>query len=201
MDKQAATNTAVLCGSLGGRPIFSHSCHSRDYYTFPLVVPRLSGAEDNINIIAERTVIESTEITDNCAVRISGELRSYNNKSGEGNRLKIFLYAFDIKLCDDPCENSIVLSGTLCKEPRLRYTPLGREICDMLVAVNRPFGHSDYLPCICWGQLARESAELTVGDEIELCGRIQSRDYIKSIDGLKITKTAYEVSAMELSQP
>lgn len=200
MDKQTATNIAVLCGSLGGRPIFSHSFHGRDYYTFPLVVPRLSGTEDIINIIVERTIIESTEITENCAVRISGELRSYNNKSGVGNKLKIFLYAFDIKLCDDPSENNIVLSGTLCKDPRLRYTPLGREICDMLLAVNRPFGHSDYLPCICWGQLAREASELTVGDEIELCGRIQSRNYIKNVDGLKITRTAYEVSAMELAK-
>lgn len=200
MDMQSATNNAVLCGNLGGRPEYSHSCHGRDYYSFPLIVPRLSGTEDVINVIAEKAVMDSVEIRECGSVRISGELRSYNNKGTEGNRLKIFLNAFSIELCDAPSENEVILCGTLCKEPRYRTTPLGREICDMLVAVNRSFGHSDYLPCICWGQLAHDAASLAVGDSIELHGRIQSRGYIKNLDGARIAKIAYEVSAMEMKK-
>lgn len=199
MDKQAAANSAVLCGHIYERPVFSHSCHGRDYYTFPIAVPRLSGTEDTIIVIAEKSVIERAEITQSSSVKISGELRSHNNHGGQGNKLKIFLYAFEIVPCDEPCENSIILCGTICKLPRLRTTPLGREICDILLAVNRSFGHSDYLPCICWGQLARVGAQLGVGDSIELHGRIQSRDYIKNLDNVKITKTAYEVSVMEMT--
>lgn len=200
MDMQSATNTAVLCGNLGGRPVFSHSCHGREYYTFPLIVPRLSGTEDVINIIAEKPVLEDVSVSERGFVRISGELRSYNNKGSEGNRLKVFLNAFAVELCDVPPENEVLLCGTICKEPRFRITPLGREICDMLVAVNRSFGHSDYLPCICWGHLARDAANLAVGDDIELHGRVQSRGYIKNIDGTKVPKTTYEVSAMEMKK-
>ena len=200
MDKQASGNTAILCGSLDGRPIFSHSCRGRDYYTFPLSVTRLSGAEDVINVVAEKSVLERIQIMEKNSLRVTGELRSYNNRSGEGSKLKIFLYAFDIELTDDVSENSVFLHGIICKAPRFRVTPMGREICDMLLAVNRPFGHSDYLPCICWGQLARDSAGLEVGDEVELTGRIQSREYIKNSDGVRFTRTAYEVSAMEMAK-
>lgn len=200
MDKQTETNSAVLCGNIGGRPIFSHSCHGKDYYTFPLIVPRLSGTEDVINIIAEKKVLESDEVDELGFFRVSGELRSYNNKSSEGNKLKIFLNAFSAEFCEAPAENEIQLRGTLCKEPRFRVTPLGREICDMLLAVNRSFGHSDYLPCICWGQLAHEASALTIGDKVELRGRVQSREYIKNLEGQRVAKTAYEVSVMEMKK-
>lgn len=199
MDKQTEANNAVLCGNIGDKPNYSHSCHGRDYYTFPLVIPRLSGTEDIINIVSEQNILESVEVDDSSSVRIIGEMRSYNNKNNDGNKLKIFLNAFSIELCNDDAENEILLLGTLCKEPRFRVTPLGREICDMILAVNRSFGHSDYLPCICWGQLAHEAAELTVGKKVELKGRVQSRNYIKNIDGERVEKTAYEVSAMEMN--
>ena len=198
MDKRSKVNTAALCGQVTSKPEYSHSCHGRDYYAFTLTVARLSGAEDSIIVIAEKSVLESAELVPCSAVRVCGELRSHNNRSSEGNKLKIFIYAFDIELCDEDSENTVELTGSVCKAPRLRTTPLGREICDLLLAVNRPFGHSDYLPCICWGQLAHEAAELSVGDEINLHGRIQSRQYIKNLDGERVLKTAYEVSVMEM---
>ncbi len=115
-----------------------------------------------------------------------------------GNKLQIFVYAYELEFCSEEPENQIFLSGALCKEPKLRVTPLGREICDLLVAVNRPLGRSDYLPCICWGQTAREASGFGVGQDVEIDGRIQSREYIKVIDGAQLTKTAFEVSAMEI---
>lgn len=198
MDKLTSANYAVVCGSVSSRPFFSHSCHGRDYYSFTVTVPRLSGAEDSIVVIAEKGVMDSAELLPCCAVKISGELRSYNNRSGEGSKLKIFIYAFEIELCNEGSGNCVELTGAVCKAPRLRTTPLGREICDLLIAVNRPFGHSDYLPCICWGQLAHEAAGLAVGESISLRGRIQSRQYIKNLEGEKVAKTAYEVSVMEM---
>ncbi|MFB0920809.1 MAG: single-stranded DNA-binding protein, partial [Oscillospiraceae bacterium] len=133
-------------------------------------------------------------------LRVTGELRSYNNKSGVGNRLLIFVYANELEFCDGEPENLISLRGTVCKQPSLRMTPLGREICDILLAVNRPFGRSDYLPCISWGQNAREASLWNVGDTIELEGRIQSRSYIKSADSGQVKKVAYEVSASSVDK-
>lgn len=188
-------NNVTLCGSLDSAPVFSHCGGSKSFYSFYLTVPRLSGVEDKINIVCSKELLSSLEVGIYPQVRVKGELRSYNNKSGVGNRLVIFVYAHDIELCEDEAQNEIVLMGTLCKKPNLRTTPLGRDICDLLVAVNRSYGHSDYLPCICWGQNALDCAIWQVGDIIELEGRIQSREYIKIIDGAQISKTAFEVSA------
>jgi primosomal replication protein N len=195
MEKSTTGNTTRLCGSVDGKASFSHISRNRKYFIFPLRVPRLSGAEDVINIVCDEEKMRLIEPDGSQMLRVTGELRSYNNKSGVGNRLLIFVYANELEFCDDEPENSILLRGTVCKQPSLRMTPLGREICDILIAVNRPFGRSDYLPCISWGQNARESSQWGVGDTIELEGRIQSRSYIKNVDGRQTKKTAYEVSA------
>ena len=195
MEKSTTGNTTCLCGSVEGKPAFSHMSRSRRFFMFPLRVPRLSGAEDTINIICDEELMRSLEPDGSSLLRVTGELRSYNNKSGVGNRLLVFVYANELEFCDGEAENSITLRGTVCKTPSLRMTPLGREICDVLIAVNRPFGRSDYLPCICWGQNAREASLWCVGDSVELEGRIQSRNYIKNTEGRQVKKTAYEVSA------
>lgn len=200
MEKNSIGNTTRLCGSIDGKARFSHISRNRRYFVFPLRVARLSGAEDIINIVCDEEKLSSLELDGSTMLRVTGELRSYNNKSGVGNKLIIFVYANDLEFCDDEPENTIMLRGTICKPPSLRMTPLGREICDLLIAVNRPFGRSDYLPCISWGQNAREAAGWTVGDTIILEGRVQSRSYIKNIDGQQIKKTAFEVSASSIEK-
>ena len=200
MEKNTIGNTTRLCGNLDGKARFSHISRNRKYYVFPLRVARLSGAEDIINVVCDEEKISSMELEESSMVRVTGELRSYNNKSGVGNKLIIFVYANDIEFCDEEPENLITLRGTICKQPSLRMTPLGREICDLLVAVNRPFGRSDYLPCITWGQNAREASTLNVGDTIMLEGRVQSRSYIKNEDGQQVKKTAFEVSASTIEK-
>ena len=127
-------------------------------------------------------------------IRVTGEVRSFNNRSGEGNRLIITVFARNISLSDEPDHNHVTLTGTLCKKPTLRATPMGREICDMMLAVNRRYGRSDYLPCIAWGLRARECAHWDVGTRVAVEGRLQSRNYIKTVDGVPVEKTAFEVS-------
>lgn len=198
MDRLNSTNSVILCGTVSDRPIYSHTIKGRDFYAFPMTVPRLSGTEDRINIICQKELLQEA-VPDKCAaLMVTGELRSHNNKSGSGNKLQIFVYAYELNFSCEAPANQVYLAGTLCKDPKLRITPLGREICDLLLAVNRPLGRSDYLPCISWGKSARETADFHVGDSLILEGRIQSRDYIKIIDGQQFIKTAYEVSAMEI---
>lgn len=200
MEQNMYGNTTHLCGSVDGKANFSHISRNRKFYSFPLRIPRLSGTEDVINIVCDEEKMKAIEPDEHQMLRVTGELRSYNNKSGVGNRLIIFVYATNIEFCDDEPENSIMMRGTVCKQPGLRVTPLGREICDILIAVNRPFGRSDYLPCISWGQNAREAAQWSVGDSVELEGRVQSRSYIKNIDGQISKKTAYEISASAIER-
>lgn len=191
-------NYAELCGVISGKPVFSHTLHDEVFYTFPLSVERLSGAVDTINILIRQELLESSEITGEQHILVKGELRSYNNKSGNGSRLVITVLAKQICLTDEDDRNFVILRGTLCKLPNLRCTPMGREICDMMLAVNRQYGRSDYLPCIAWGRYAQAAAQLAVGTALRLTGRIQSRQYIKNLDGVPVEKTAFEVSAVEI---
>lgn len=194
MDITSSGSAVELRGFLGSVPCFSHMGRSKTYYTFQLIVPRLSGTEDKLNIVCDAALLGQIEPEERKMLRVFGELRSYNNKSGVGSRLVIYIFAHDISFWDGEPENSVRLKGTLCKKPQLRTTPLGRDICDLLVAVNRQYGHSDYLPCICWGRSAVDISGWNVGDLVALDGRIQSRDYIKLVDGQEQTRTAFEVS-------
>lgn len=198
MDENMTNNLAVLCGAVSERPSFSHSSRDESFYTFPLEIMRLSGAYDRINIIARRELLEELEIKGGEKLRITGEVRSFNNKSGDGARLVISVYAKELLFCDDDDENRIHLIGTLCKKPNLRTTPMGRDICDLMLAVNRRYGRSDYLPCITWGSKAREAALWDVGNVTELDGRLQSRSYIKLIDDEPVEKTAFEISVTDI---
>ncbi|MBQ6465495.1 MAG: single-stranded DNA-binding protein [Oscillospiraceae bacterium] len=187
-------NLVRLCGTLAAKPVFSHESRGQAFYRLPLEVRRLSGAADTLPVLLRRELLEALG-AEGEKLCVTGELRTFNNHRGEGARLVITVFARELSFCGGEDEDAVQLSGTLCKPPVLRRTPLGREICDLLLAVNRRYGRSDYLPCICWGRTAREAAALGVGARVRLEGRFQSRGYIKLVDGAPVEKTAYEVSA------
>lgn len=200
MDEMQNSNRVFLCGVPAAEPVYSHESRSEPFYTFPLEVARLSGTVDRINILLRRTLLPDLRPSRAGLVAVEGELRSFNNRGGEGSRLVISVFARSLWAPNEPqWENRVELTGTLCKAPTHRTTPMGREITDMMLAVNRPYGRSDYLPCIAWGQTARMAADWTVGVRVHLIGRIQSREYIKNLDGQAIRRVAYEVSVAELS--
>lgn len=194
MDESNIRNHAVLKGILAAAPAFSHMSRGERFFIFPVETRRLSGTADTINVIARESLLRSAEIMEAGRIQVTGELRSFNNKRGEGARLVITVFAKELGFTDGEDMNVIELAGTLCKPPNLRVTPMGRDICDLMLAVNRRCGRSDYLPCICWGRRAREYSQLQVGDRLSLTGRIQSRPYIKLIEGEPVEKVAYEVS-------
>ena len=200
MDENISRNTARLCGVIAAAPAFSHSGRGECFYTFPLEVARLSGATDKINIIVRDELMESIQLCEAEKICVVGELRSFNNRSGEGAKLVITVFAKELYLCDDDDLNEVHLIGTLCKKPNLRMTPMGRDICDLMLAVNRRYGRSDYLPCITWGLKAREAAEWGTGTMVTLEGRIQSRNYIKIVGGDPVEKTAFEVSVTDIAE-
>ncbi len=200
MDESNTRNRAVLRGTLAAAPAFSHRSREENFYVFPIEARRLSGTADTINVIARESLLRSAEVFEAGRIYVSGELRSFNNRSGVGAKLVITVFAKELFLSDGEDLNSVELSGTLCKAPNLRFTPRGREICDLMLAVNRRCGRSDYLPCISWGRRAREYSRLGVGDRRSLTGRIQSRPHTQIIDGVPVEKVAFEVSASHLSR-
>lgn len=200
MDEAKIRNCAELCGTLAGAPVFSHESRGERFFVFPIETHRLSGAADKINVVARESMLAAAELADAERLHVAGELRSFNNKRSEGSRLIITVFARELCFGGDEDVNRVELRGTLCKPPNLRTTPMGRDICDLMLAVNRRYGRSDYLPCICWGLRAREASAWEVGDAVALTGRIQSRQYIKVLEGEAIEKTAFEVSVMELER-
>ena len=199
MDEALCRNTVELCGALAAAPRFSHLSRGERFFIFPVETRRLSGAVDTINVVAREALLAALRIEEAERLCVQGELRSFNNRREEGPKLVITVFARALSLAGGGEDvNAITLRGALCKPPVLRVTPMGRDICDLMVAVNRRCGRSDYLPCICWGARARTAALFDVGDGVELTGRVQSRQYIKLIDGEPVEKTAYEVSASEI---
>ena len=189
-------NQITLIGNPIGSPVYSHSNHGRNFYTFPLEVRRLSGATDRLQILVPEELLESTEIDDGSNLCITGQIRSYNSHRPEGRRLVISVLAETLEITDLPHDNQVSLSGNLCKPPVYRRTPLGREICDIMLAVNRSYRKADYLPCILWGNSARQAEAFAVGTPLLLTGRLQSREYIKVLEDRKETRIAYEISAI-----
>ena len=198
MDRMEANNYVKLCGVMASGPVFSHSSRGLDFYLFPLTVERLSGNTDTIHILVRQEQLASLEPGENGKLCVVGEIRSFNSRRSTGARLVITVLARELCFCDEEDTNLVTLSGTLCKAPNLRTTPMGREICDLMLAVNRPYGRSDYLPCICWGVRARESSRWEVGNRVRLEGRIQSRDYIKLTEDGPVQRTAFEISATDV---
>lgn len=192
-------NRIELWGRAVDRPRPSHENHGTRYYMLPFAVPRLSGTQDVVNLVLSAGRLEGSVIEPGQWLRVVGEVRSYNNKSGVGSRLVITVLVRE--LTPAPAQegvNHLLLAGVLCKPPVQRRTPLGRDICDLLLAVNRPYGRADYLPCIAWGTLAEVCGGMAVGDRLRLEGRLQSREYRKVLDGEEVTRVAYEVSVMNL---
>ncbi len=188
-------NSLLLAGSLDSTPVFSHESHDVRFYAFTLLTKRLSGTFDRIPVIIREDLLVPPAYETGDFVNIKAELRSFNKKTDSGNKLIISAFVKEISPASyGEYENTLELSGTLCKAPVYRKTPLGREICDLMLAINRRYGRSDYLPLIVWGQNARRADELSAGDMINLLGRLQSREYTKTIDGEESVRTTYEVS-------
>ncbi len=195
MDEIIRNNYVLLRGTPCGEPRWSHAARSQDFYTLPLEVRRLSGASDTLNLTLRASALA---MIDGAPLEAEGELRSFNSRRGEWPRLVISVFARSVRPTHEEDENLVELRGTICKVPKLRRTPMGRDICDLLLAVNRSYGRSDYLPCICWGLTAREAALREVGTHIALRGRIQSRRYLKLTEQGSEERTAFEVSASEI---
>ena len=198
-------NQLVLVGKVTSEKRFSHEIYGEKFYIFDLKVPRLSGNADNIPItISERLLLEQ-DLSIGKNIIIEGQFRSYNSFENERNRLILTVFAKEIKFSENKEEefvptkentsNEVVLDGYICKKPIYRKTPFGREIADILLAVNRAYNKSDYIPCIAWGRNARFCENMPVGTEVRVIGRVQSRQYEKKYeDGTSEIKIAYEVS-------
>ena len=190
-------NQIILTGNLAGAPRYSHENHGRRFYAFPLEVERLSGTTDTLPVLAPLELLEQTPAAGGDTLCVTGQIRSYNNREPEGRRLVISVLAETMTLCSAAHDNRAELLGTICRAPVYRRTPLGREICDVMLAVPRPYRRTDYIPCILWGRSAQEAASALPGSKLHVTGRLQSRDYIKVIDGESFTRTAYELSVTE----
>lgn len=189
-------NRVQLCGTVDSAPELSHVNHGVSFYKFTLAVERLSGLSDKLTVLVSAPQLEAVPLQEGNAATVRGQLRSFNNKSGQGSRLVISVFAHVLERGGDAPLNLIQLSGVLCKPPVLRRTPLGREISDIILAVNRRYGRADYLPCIAWGAVAQQVAVMATGDRLTIEGRVQSRTYTKVDNGVSTERTAYEVSIM-----
>ena len=200
MDNLAENNEVRLMGKVESETCFSHEIYGEKFYTFVLCVKRLSEQNDYINITySERLTNRTYKVGEE--IMVIGQFRSYNNYSSVGNRLVLTVFAKEILKENITCKNpnEIKLTGYVCKEPIYRKTPFGREITDILLAVNRAYKKSDYIPCIAWGRNAKYASEFSVGDNISISGRIQSREYQKKIsEDEQVLKTAFEVSVSKI---
>lgn len=195
-------NQLRLTGTLTSLPEFSHEVFGEGFYQCTLSVPRLSGVQDALPVTVSERLLDPLDIKLGLMLRLEGQVRSYNKVIDGAGRLLITAFAQHLGLpIEDENPNSVVLVGALCKPPSYRTTPFGREIADLMLAVNRAYGKSDYIPCIAWGRNARFAARMSVGEQLQIEGRLQSRAYQKQLaDGTVLEKTAYEVSVGRLEQ-
>ena len=202
-DKVIENNQVVVMGEIVSDFAFSHEIFGEGFYMVDVNVPRLSDSSDVIPLMVSERLLDVQEDYKGLNVMVQGQFRSYNRHEERKNRLVLSVFAREIEFVDETPEssktNQIYLDGYICKEPIYRKTPLGREIADLLLAVNRPYGKSDYIPCICWGRNARFASNFSVGTRCEIWGRIQSREYMKRIsDDDAEKRVAYEVSVSKL---
>ena len=197
-------NKVIIAGTVASVPEFSHEVYEEMFYTFMLDTPRLSEAHDTVRVTISEKFLMGDGLHLGDSVLIHGQFRSYNNFTNVGNRLVLTVFVKDIESYDDSQEksmNSIYLNGYICKKPVYRTTPFGREIADILLAVNRSYNKSDYIPCIAWGRNAKFAECLNVGDNVVIKGRIQSREYQKRLSETEVeSKTAFEVSVSRLEK-
>ena len=202
-DKIIENNQVSITGKITTGFSFSHQVYGEGFYTMELLVKRLSDSEDRIPVMVSERLVDVTQDYVGQYVEIHGQFRSYNRHEGVKNRLVLSVFVREVEFIDEELDgaktNHILLEGYICKKPVYRKTPLGREIADLLLAVNRPYGKSDYIPCICWGRNARYASAFEVGGHVLIWGRIQSREYMKRIGENETEKrVAYEVSVSKL---
>lgn len=204
LDKVFTNNQVTIAGEVVSEFTFSHEVYGEHFYIVNIAVCRLSNLYDVIPVMVSERLIDVTSDYRGCVLQVSGQFRSYNRHEENRNRLVLSVFAREAVLAsqedeDEQNPNHIFLDGYVCKHPVYRKTPLGREIADVLLAVNRPYGKSDYIPCICWGRNARFADKFEVGSHIQIWGRIQSREYQKKIAEDQYEKrVAYEVSVSKL---
>lgn len=193
-------NRIVAVGKFEGGLEFSHEVMNEPFYTATLMVKRLSGALDRLPVTIPGKLLTEDTLPNDRLYMVQGQVRSYNKVVDGSGRLMVTLFAQSITECaENDTLNKVTISGALCRPPVYRSTPFGREICDMMLAVSRAFGKSDYIPCIAWGRNAQYAARFNVGDRIKLTGRLQSREYQKLLEnGEYMMRMAYEVSAFTL---
>ena len=194
-------NQITLRGSLVSLPRFSHENHGRRFFRFLLEVPRLSGAVDTLPVIAEEGILLGTDLSDGNMLTVAGQIRSHNIHSEGKRHLLIFVFANAIVCEDGEAINDVILEGPVCREPTYRRTPLGREICDVMLAIPRAFRRADYLPCILWGRTALDVSRCHTRDILRIHGRMQSRNYTKITENGTEERTAYEISALTAMIP
>lgn len=190
------TNSITVRGCLVALPEYSHENHGRKFYRFTLEVPRLSGAIDLLPVIAEQHLVDELDPCAGEMVCVTGQIRSHNQRTDSARHLLIFVFAQSVTVDNGEPMNDVIIEGPLCREPTFRRTPLGRDICDAMLAVPRAFRRADYLPCILWGRTAQEIATCHTSDCIRIYGRLQSRIYTKLTPEGSQERTAYEISAL-----
>ena len=202
-DKVIENNQVVIMGEIVSDFSFSHEIFGEGFYMVEVKVERLSDSSDIIPLMVSERLIDVKADYRGQLIMVTGQFRSYNRHEERKNRLVLSVFAREIEFVDEIEEsaktNQIYLDGYICKTPIYRKTPLGREIADILLAVNRPYGKSDYIPCIAWGRNARYASNFQVGTRVCIWGRVQSREYTKKISESECEKrVAYEVSVSKL---
>ena len=202
-DKIIENNQVTIMGQVASEFEFSHEVFGEGFYIVEVLVKRLSNSCDRIPLMVSERLIDVTQDYTGEFIMASGQFRSYNRHEEQKNRLVLSVFVREISFMEEEPDGSktksILLDGYICKEPIYRKTPLGREIADLLLAVNRPYGKSDYIPCICWGRNARYASGFEVGEHVQVLGRIQSREYVKKLSETETEKrVAYEVSVSKL---
>lgn len=202
-DKIIENNQVTIMGQVVSEFVFSHEVFGEGFYIVEVLVKRLSNSDDQIPLMISERLIDVNQDYRGAYIVAQGQFRSYNRHEEQKNRLVLSVFVREVEFVEEEPDgaktNNIYLDGYICKEPIYRKTPLGREIADLLLAVNRPYGKSDYIPCICWGRNARYASGFEVGEHVEVLGRIQSREYIKKLSETETEKRiAYEVSVSKL---
>ena len=202
-DKILENNQVSIVGEIISDFQYSHEVYGEGFYMVEVAVSRLSNFSDYIPLMISERLIDTSQSYIGQKVYVTGQFRSYNRHEELKNRLVLSVFVREIEFIEEETEemksNQILLDGYICKDPIYRKTPLGREIADLLVAVNRSYGKSDYIPCICWGRNARFAARFEVGVHVQVWGRIQSREYVKRLNEDEVEKrTAYEVSVSKI---
>ena len=202
-DKVIENNQVVIMGEIVSDFTFSHEIYGEGFYMVDVRVERLSDSIDIIPLMVSERLLDVNGDYKGMYIMVNGQFRSYNRHEERKNKLVLSVFAREIDFVDEIGENTksnqIYLDGYICKEPVYRKTPLGREIADLLLAVNRPYGKSDYIPCICWGRNARYASGFEVGGHVQVNGRIQSREYVKKLSETEVEhRVAYEVSVSKI---